>query len=112
MRRPRCAGLLDSAVLLDNFFGLFDGGVLALDMGENRVDLRRLAQDFGLEAGDKTVCLKQRHLFIELNVLLHAQASMVRLHAQFMHARRCCARPPPDAVEDAFGPGLARHRYG
>ena len=53
--------------------GLLDGGGLALDVRQDRIDLRSFAQDLGFQAADKVVRLKQRHVFVEFHVLLHVQ---------------------------------------
>ena len=103
------ARLLDAAVLLDHLVGLLDGGRLALDVGEHGVDLGRLAQDLGFHRADKVVRLEQRHVLVQFDVLLDAQAPVVRLHAEFVDADVVARGHGADAVEDAFGAALARN---
>ena len=95
-----------------DFFGLLDGGGLALDVREHRVDLRRFAQDLGFQGADEVVRLQQRHVLVELDVLLHPQAAMMRLHAEFVHGDVVARGHGAHAIEDAVGPCLRGERCG
>ncbi len=77
--RSACSILRSSSTSL---LGLLDGGRFALDMGQDRIDLRRLAQDLRLHGGDEVVRLEQRQGLVEFHMLLDAEASAVRLHAE------------------------------
>ena len=54
-------------------------------MREHRVDFGNVAQNLRFHGGDKDVRLAEGQVFVQLQVLLHAQPSIVRLHAQLMH---------------------------
>ena len=102
--------LLDPAIFFDHFLGLFDGGGLALDVREDRIDLRSLAQDLGFEAADKTVRVDERHVFVQFHVQFNMQLAVMRLHAEIVHGYIVSCGHGAHAVEDAFSPALAGNR--
>src|ERR1035437_7145625 len=59
-------GVFDLTILLNHLFGLLDGGRLAFDVGQHRVDLRSYTQDFSFECAEKPVRRAQGHFFSAL----------------------------------------------
>ena len=99
------AGLLDGD-------GALDGGWLGLDVGENAGELGNFAEDFGFHGGDEVVSLGEGETLIEFDVLFDAELGPAfaihdGLDADLVDADVVAGGDGADAVEDAFGGGLA-----
>src|SRR6185312_1220631 len=100
--------LFDLAVALKEL-GIFYGCGLVFNVGEHFVHLRQVAANFVLDVAHKTVSLLEGEVFIDLKMLLDAQASAYGLHADFVQRDVVARGNGPNLVEDAFRRGGTRN---
>jgi hypothetical protein len=98
---------LDLAVAFDAY-GQLDGRGLALDVGEDGVDLRDLVADLVLDAADEVVGLAEGHGLVDFDVLFDIELAVDRLNRDIMQDDIVARGDGADFVEDAFRNGLAR----
>ena len=99
----------DTAIGLDDFLGLLDGGGFALDVSEDGIDFRSLAYDLGLESADEAVSSDEGEIFVEFDVELDMELALMRLHAEIVYRNGIAGGYGANPVEDAAGAGLARN---
>src|SRR6202789_2566773 len=107
LRRGGAQGVLNALIVEHDFFGLLDSCRLALNMGEHGVNFRRFMQDFFFKRRDEAMHLDERQALIELDVLSHAQPSMMRLHAELMHEDVVARSYSALAIKDVPSAGVA-----
>ena len=91
-----------SSASLDDFFRLFDGRRLALDVCEDVGNLRDVAAHVGFEFGDLIMRVFERHALVEFDVLFDVKVAGEILHADVVHVEIVVRRDGADAVEDVF----------
>src|SRR5271163_1152284 len=98
---------LDLAVALDAH-RQFDGRGLALNVGEDGIDLRDLFADFVFDAADEIVGLSERHRLVDFDVLFDVEFAAYRLDADIMQDYVVARSDRAHLIEDTFSNGLAR----
>ena len=97
---------LDLAVALDADRRL-DGRGLALDVGEDGVDLWDFVADLVFDAADEFVGLAEGHGLVDFDVLFDVELAVDRLHGDVVKDDVVARGDGADLVEDAFGDGFA-----
>ena len=85
--------------------GLLDGRGLTFDMGEDALDLGDVAADVGLELGDKIVGGAERHVLVDLEMLLEMKDAAVLLESDVVDGEVRAGGDGADAVVEALGFG-------
>src|SRR5580704_16745236 len=96
--------------IADQLLGGFDGGGLALDVGQDVGDFRNIATHVRFELGYLIVGLFESHAFVKLNMLLHVQVPGQILHADVMHVQIPVGGDGANAVKNVLRAQGARKR--
>ena len=94
----------------DQLVAGFDGGGLALDVGEDVGDFGHVAAHVGFQFGDLIMGALQGHAFVEFDVLFDVEATREILHADVVDVEVVAGGDGANAVENIFRALGARQR--
>jgi hypothetical protein len=88
--------------IADDFFGLLEGGRLALDVGEDVGNFGNIVAHVGLQFGDLIVGGFEGHALVEFDVLFDVQTAGKILDTDVMHVEIIVGSDGANAVEDVL----------